>query len=52
MSTGSTNPTTFHEAEKNRKPVPTNHSPLFAPDIEKTLPVAVDSYIVAALTWL
>jgi hypothetical protein len=34
------------------KDIAMNHSPFFAPDIEKTLPTAVESYVAAALTWL
>jgi metal-dependent amidase/aminoacylase/carboxypeptidase family protein len=32
--------------------IPINHSPFFAPVIQPTLKVAVEAYVVSALTWL
>jgi metal-dependent amidase/aminoacylase/carboxypeptidase family protein len=40
------------EREGRLTEVPGNHSPFFAPVVERTLPVGVDAYVVSALTFL
>ena len=45
-------PERFTEAAENGRSVPTNHSPLFAPDLEPTLTTGVEALTLAALSRL
>lgn len=51
---GGTSQEVWDEKEREGKlsEVPGNHSPFFAPEVETTLPVGVDSYVVGALAFL
>jgi hippurate hydrolase len=43
---------TYDESARTGRPVPTNHSPLFAPVLEPTLSTGVEALTIAALSRL
>lgn len=43
---------TYEESARSGRPVPTNHSPLFAPVLEPTLSTGVEALTIAALSRL